>query len=139
MRKLLKYLKNYRKESALAPLLKLCEATLELFVPLFIASMIDGGIVGGDRSAVIRTAAILAAIYAAGLAFSVTAQYFAAKAATGFAADVRSAVFKKIQRLSCSALDGAGVSSLITRLTGDADQVQTAVNLTLRLLRNIRK
>ena len=134
MKRLFKYLKNYRRETVLAPLFKLCEAVAELFVPLVIAAMIDNGIRLSDKGFVLRSAALLAVLGLVGFGLAVTAQYFAAKAAVGFAKDLRFALFEKIQKFSYSRLDGIGISTLITRMTSDIDQIQAAVNLTLRLL-----
>lgn len=134
MKKLLVYLKDYKKETILAPLFKLLEATLELFVPLVIASMIDVGIYEQNRSYIIKMCLILVALGAVGLAFSVTAQYYAAKAAVSFAANVRKVLFQHIEKLSYTEIDTLGTSTLITRMTSDLNQVQNGVNLTLRLL-----
>ncbi len=134
MKKLLKYLKGYGKESVLGPLFKLFEATLELIVPLIIASVIDRGIDGGDRTHIINMCILLALLGVIGLGFSVTAQYFAAKASVGFITKTKLALFSHIQTLSYSDIDELGTSSLITKLTSDATRVQTGVNLTLRLL-----
>ncbi len=134
MKKLLKYLKKYTGEAITAPLFKLLEALLELTVPIVVASMIDRGIATGDRPYIIRMSLLLLLMGAVGLAFSLTAQYFSAKAACGFSAGLRSALFGKIQSLSYSQLDRTGNSTLITRMTSDVNQVQTGVNLTLRLL-----
>lgn len=134
MFKLLKYLKNYRAESILGPLFKLLEVCFELTVPLIVARIIDCGIAAGDKAYVLKMCGILVILAVVGLASAVTAQYFAAKAAIGFAADVRKRLFSHIGRLSYSQLDGMGASTLITRLTGDINQVQAGVNLTLRLL-----
>ena len=127
-------MKEYKKETILAPLFKLLEATLELFVPLVIASMIDVGIVGQNNSYVIKMCLILVALGAIGLLFSVTAQYYAAKAAVFFAANVRKVLFHHIEKLSYTEIDTLGTSTLITRITSDLNQVQNGVNLTLRLL-----
>lgn len=134
MRKLLVYLKDYRKESVLGPLFKLLEATLELIVPLVVAAIIDRGVGGADRGFAVRMCLVLVALGFVGMLFSVTAQFFAAKAAVGFVTKLRAALFRHIQRLSYKTLDDAGVSTLITRMTSDVNQVQTGVNLTLRLL-----
>lgn len=134
MFKLLKYLKGYRKESVLGPFFKLLEALFELFTPLVIASIIDVGIAGGDKGYVVKMCLVLVGLGIAGLAFSITAQFFAAKASVGFTAVLRHVLFEHIGRLSYSQLDKMGTSTLITRLTGDMNQVQTGVNLTLRLL-----
>jgi len=134
MRKLFRYLKSYRRECVLAPLFKLFEAAMDLLVPLVVASMIDYGIAGGDRVSILRLGALLAGLGLAGLAASVTAQYFAARAATGFAASLRHTLFGHIQSLSYDGLDRLGGDTLITRMTSDINQIQTGVNLALRLL-----
>lgn len=134
MKKLLVYLKDYKKETILAPLFKLLEATLELFVPLVIASMIDVGIGSQNTSYVVKMCLVLVALGAIGLIFSVTAQYYAAKAAVFFAANVRKALFHHIEKMSYTEIDTLGTSTLITRMTSDLNQVQNGVNLTLRLL-----
>lgn len=134
MRKLFVYLKEYKKETILAPLFKLLEATLELFVPLVIANMIDLGIYQQNHTYIVKMCLILVALGAVGLAFSVTAQYYAAKAAVSFAANVRQALFRHIETLSYTEIDTLGTSTLITRMTSDLNQVQNGVNLTLRLL-----
>ena len=134
MKKLLIYLKDYRKETILAPLFKMLEATLELFVPLVVAAIIDVGIAGHDASCILRMTLVLILLGAVGLAFSVTAQYFSAKAAAGFVKKLRHVLFAHIQRLSYGELDTQGTSTLITRMTSDMNQVQSGVNLTLRLL-----
>ena len=134
LKSLLKHLKDYRKESILSPLFKLFEAGLELAVPLVMAALIDRGIAGGDRGFIIRMCLLLAGLALAGLVSSITAQYYAAKAAAGFGKEVKRALFEKIQSLSFSDLDTVGVSTLVTRLTSDSNQAQTGVNLTLRLL-----
>ena len=134
MKKLFGYLRDYKKECVLGPLFKLLEAAFELLVPLVMAAIIDNGIGGGDRALVLRLGGVLAGLGLVGLASSVTAQYFAAKAAVGFAASLRHALFGKIQSLSFDALDSLGGDTLITRMTSDINQVQTGVNLALRLL-----
>ena len=134
LKKLKKYFRGYIKESILGPLFKLLEASLELIVPLVIASIIDKGIVPEDKPYVIRMSLILVLLGAVGLIFSVTAQYYAAKASCGFSAKMRSSLFAHIQTLSYSEIDKAGTSTLITRMTSDSNQVQTGINLTLRLL-----
>lgn len=135
MKKLLGYLtKGYLKETILSPLFKCIEAVLELFVPLVVAYMIDNGIQNSDKDIVVRSCILLVCLGLAGLAFSITAQFFAAKAATGFAKTVGNALFKHIQELSYSDLDEIGTSTLMTRMTSDLNQVQTGVNMTLRLL-----
>ena len=128
------YLKEYRKECILSPLFKLFEAGLELMVPLVMAALIDHGIALADRGYILRMCLLLALLASAGLVTAITAQYFAAKAAAGFGKGVKQALFQKIQTLSYADLDQVGVSTLITRMTSDANQAQTGVNLTLRLL-----
>ena len=134
MKKLLCYLKEYKKESVLGPLFKLLEATLELFVSLVVAAIIDTGIGNQDRGYVVKMCLVLVLLGLIGLAFSVTAQYFAAKAAVGFVTTIRHVLFGHIQKLSYAELDTQGTSTLITRMTSDMNQVQNGVNLTLRLL-----
>ena len=134
MKKLLKFLSPYKKESILGPLFKLLEASFELFVPLVVAQIIDGGIEQGDHSVIVRSCLILVALGVIGLICAVTAQYFAAKAAVGFSKHVRHALFAHIGKLSYQDLDRMGTSSLITRMTSDVNQVQSGINLTLRLL-----
>lgn len=134
MKKLLCYLKEYKKESVLGPLFKLLEATLELFVPLVVAAIIDTGIGNQDRGYVVKMCLVLVLLGLIGLVFSVTAQYFAAKAAVGFVTKIRHVLFGHIQKLSYAELDTQGTSTLITRMTSDMNQVQNGVNLTLRLL-----
>lgn len=133
MKKLLVYLKGYEKETVLAPLFKMLEALFELFVPLVMAAVIDVGIGGHDRGYVIRMCLVLIALGVIGLACSITAQYFAAKAATGFATVLRRELFAHIQSLSYTEMDNLGTSTLITRMTSDINQVQSGVNLVLRL------
>lgn len=134
MRKLLIYLRDYRRESVLGPLFKLLEAGFELIVPLVVAAIIDHGIGAGDRGYILRMCLVLAALGLVGLLCSVTAQYFAAKASVGFVAKLRHALYAHIQCFSYQTLDRVGVSTLITRMTSDMNQVQTGLNLTLRLL-----
>ena len=134
MKKLLKYLDNYKKESILGPLFKLLEAAFELLVPLVMSAIIDQGIAQGDTSYILRMCLLLVALGLVGLICSVTAQYFAAKAAVGFATRLRRALFGHIQTLSYSEMDTVGASTLITRMTSDINQVQNGLNLTLRLL-----
>ncbi|MBP3348840.1 MAG: ABC transporter ATP-binding protein, partial [Clostridia bacterium] len=134
MRKLLKYLKGYGKESVLGPLFKLLEASFELFVPLVVAAIIDTGIENGDKGYIVKMCLLLVALGVIGLVSAVTAQYFAAKTAVGFAKRLRHAVFEHIQSLSYTELDKVGTSTLITRLTSDVNQIQSGINLTLRLL-----
>ena len=132
--KLKPYLKPYLKETILAPLFKLFEAILELFVPLIMAVIIDKGIGNQDTSLILRQGAILIGLGILGVVVSITAQYFAAKAATGFTADVRQALFSKIQYFSFSQLDAFGNDTLLTRLTSDMNLVQNGLNIALRLL-----
>ena len=134
MYQLLRYLKNYKKESILGPLFKLLEASFELLVPLVVAAIIDKGIGGADRGYTVKMCLLLAALGVVGLISSVTAQFFAAKAAVGFAEKVRHALFAHIQSLSYSDIDSLGTSTLVTRMTSDMNQVQYGVNMTLRLL-----
>lgn len=134
MKKLLVYLKDYIKESILGPLFKLFEALFELFVPLVIAAIIDTGIENGDIGYIIKMCLVLVLLGFVGLAFSITAQYFAAKASVGFVSKIRHVLFGHIQSLSYSELDQIGTSTLITRMTSDMNQVQNGMNLALRLL-----
>lgn len=131
---MLKYLKKYRVQCVCAPLFKMFEALLDLFVPLVVASIIDKGIAAGSAGPVWRMSGLLVALGLAGLAAAVTAQYFAAKAATGFAADARHALFEKLTSLAFSDVDRLGTSAMITRMTSDVNQAQTGVNMALRLL-----
>ena len=134
MKRLGVYLKPYTLESILGPLFKLLEALLELLVPLVVADIIDTGIGAGDTGFIVKRCALLIGLGLLGLASSVTAQYFAAKAAIGFTASVRHALFGKVQSLSYAELDKLGTSTLMTRMTSDMNQVQTGLNLALRLL-----
>ena len=134
MRKLLSYLKDYKKESVLGPLFKLLEASFELIVPLVVAAIIDRGIGQGDRGYIVKMCLVLVALGLVGLLCSVTAQYFAAKASVGFVTRLRHALYSHIQRFSYRTLDQVGVPTLITRITSDMNQVQTGLNLALRLL-----
>lgn len=134
MKSLLKYIKDYKKESILAPLFKMLEASFELMVPLVMAAIIDNGIADSDTPYIFQMGAVLVLLAAVGLASSVTAQYFSAKAAVGFATQLRNALFSHIQGLSYTELDTIGTSTLITRMTSDVNQIQNGVNLTLRLL-----
>lgn len=133
MKKLLVYLKDYKKESVLAPLFKLLEASFELIVPLVVASIINVGIEGNDKTYIFKMCAVLVALAAIGFASAVTAQFFAAKAAIGFSTKLRMALFKHIESLSFSEMDTIGTSTLITRMTSDINQVQSGVNMFLRL------
>lgn len=134
MKKLIRYLKSYKKESVLGPLFKLLEVVFELMVPIIMASLIDKGIGNHDGVYIGKMFGMLILLGVLGLASSVTAQYFAAKAATGFAKEVKKSLFSHIQQLSLKDLDEVGSSTLITRMTSDMNQVQTGVNMTLRLL-----
>ena len=133
MRKLLKYLKDYKKESMIGPLFKLLEACFELVVPLIMANMIDIGIRNGDTGYILRMGSILILFAVLGLSCSLTAQYFAAKASVGFGTALRHDMFRHIQSLSYAEIDRAGSSTLVTRITSDINQVQSGVNLVLRL------
>ena len=133
MKVLLPILKKYRREAVLAPLFKLVEALLELIVPLIMARIIDRGIAMGDRGYVLQQSALLLLLGAAGLGFSITAQYFAAKAAMRLGGELRHRLFTKVQELSFSQLDLFGADTLITRMTSDVNQVQSGVNMVLRL------
>lgn len=133
MRKLLIYIRDYTMESILGPLFKLFEACLDLIVPLVMAYIIDKGIGGNDKGLIIRLCLVLVGLGFVGLTFSITAQFFAAKASVGFIKQLKHAVFSHIQKLSFSNIDRLGTNTLITRLTSDMNQIQTGVNLTLRL------
>ncbi len=134
MKRIAKYLKGYRKECVLGPLFKMLEASLELIVPLIIAAIVDRGIDAGNPGYVVRMCLVLLLLGAVGLLFSVTAQYFSAKAAVGFVGKLRYALFEKMQTLSYSDIDELGTSTMITRMTSDASKVQNGLNLALRLL-----
>ncbi len=134
MRLMVRYLKKYRLISVLAPLFKMAEALLELFVPVVIKNVIDIGIAGNDVRYIVKSAGLLALLALAGLGFSITAQYFSARAAVGFSADLRADLFAHVSALSYSQIDRLGASALLTRLTSDTDLAQNGVNLTLRLL-----
>lgn len=134
MSKLLKYLKKYKIESILAPFFKLIEVAFELIVPLIVSTIIDVGIENGDKVYIIKRCLLLGLFGILGLCSTLVAQYFSAKASVGFATDIRHALFSHIGKLSYSQLDSLGASTLITRLTGDINQVQTGTNLTLRLV-----
>lgn len=133
MRKLLRFLKDYKKESILSPLFKLLEASFELFVPLVMAAIIDTGIDNKDGGFILKMCGILILLAIVGLTCSITAQYFAAKAAVGFATKVRHALFDHIQKLSYTEMDTAGTDTMITRMTSDINQAQSGVNMVLRL------
>ena len=134
MKKLLKYFRGYIKETVLGPLFKLFEATLELIVPLIIASIIDVGISDGNRTYVLWMCGILALLGLIGLGFSLTAQYYAAKASVGFVTQVKRGLYQHLQSLSYADMDRLGTSTMITRMTADSSKLQTGLNLTLRLL-----
>ena len=134
MKRLLKYLKSYKKECVLGPLFKMFEATLELIVPLVIAAIVDKGIGGESTGFVVKASLFLLLLGVVGLGFSLTAQYFSAKAAVGFVGKLRYALFEKVGTLSYSDIDELGTSTLITRMTQDASKVQNGLNLALRLL-----
>ena len=133
MKKLLIYIRDYKWESILGPLFKLFEACLDLIVPLVMAYIIDKGIGGNDKSLIVRLCLLLVGLGFVGLTFSITAQFFAAKASVGFVKQIKHAVFSHIQKFSFSDIDRLGTNTLITRLTSDMNQIQTGVNLTLRL------
>lgn len=133
MKQIFRYLKQYKKESFFAPFFKMSEACLELIVPLIVTKIIDTGIGSGDKSYIYKMGLILLSLGIAGLACSATAQYFAAKAAIGCGTDMRGALFRHINSFSFSDIDSLGTSALITRLTNDVNQVQTGVNMVLRL------
>lgn len=133
LKDLLIYLKHYKKESSFAPLFKLLEATFELIVPLVVARIIDSGIRPGNKTVIYQNCALLVGFAVVGMVMAITAQFFAARAATGFGKELRSSLFGKIQSLSFSELDTLGRSSLITRMTNDVTQAQNGVNLVLRL------
>lgn len=134
MFKLLRYLKDYKKESVLAPLFKMLEATFDLLVPLVVAAIIDNGIAGRNVNYVLKMGGVLVALAVIGLAFSITAQYFAAKASAGFGKKLRHDLFEHIGKLSYTQIDKHGASTFITRMTADINQIQTQVNMVLRLL-----
>ncbi len=133
MKRLLVYLKDYKKECVLAPLFKMLEASFELFVPLVIASIIDTGIAGNEKGLLLRDFGLLIALGLIGLVAAVTAQYFSAKAAVGFATKLRHHLFKHLMGLSFTEIDKVGTSTMITRMTSDVNQAQTGVNMFLRL------
>lgn len=134
MFKLLRYLKDYKKESVLAPLFKMLEATFDLLVPLVVAAIIDNGIAEKNVNYVLKMGGVLVALAVIGLAFSITAQYFAAKASAGFGKKLRHDLFEHIGKLSYTQIDKHGASTFITRMTADINQIQTQVNMVLRLL-----
>ena len=134
MKKIFEYMSKYKLLSVLAPLFKMLEATFELLVPVVIMDLVDIGIANGDKGYIISRCLILVLFCALGYAFAITAQYFSAKAAVGVAKDLRNDMYKKIQNFNHADLDKAGISNILTRMTGDVNQVQTGVNMTLRLL-----
>ena len=134
MKKLFVYLKGYGRECVLGPLFKLLEASFELLIPLIVARIIDGGILAGDKGYIVRMVLVMALLGFVGLVSAVTAQYFAAKAAIGFSTRIRHALMAHIQSLSYAEIDTIGASTLITRMTSDVNQVQSGVNMCLRLL-----
>jgi len=134
VKKLLKYMKGYGKECILGPLFKLLEATFELFIPLVVAAVVDTGIGNNDHGYIINMCLVMVALGVIGLACAITAQFFAAKAAVGFAARLRHALMQHILGFSYTTIDKVGTSTMVTRMTSDINQVQNAVNLTLRLL-----
>ena len=134
MKNILKYLKGYEKQCVLGPLFKLLEATFELIVPLVMAAIIDTGIGTQNRPYILKMCGVLVLLAAVGLVSAITAQWFAAKAATGFSAKLRHLLFEHIQELSFSQMDLFGTDTLITRMTSDVNQVQNGLNLGLRLL-----
>jgi len=134
MKRLFSYMKDYKLESILGPLFKMLEASFELFVPLVVARMVDVGIRGRDSGYILKMGGVLVLLALIGLACSLTAQYFAAKAATGAATSLRNDLFSHIGRLSYTEIDTVGTAALITRMTSDINQVQSGINMTLRLL-----
>lgn len=133
MKSLLKYLKDYKKETVLAPFFKMLEALFELFVPLVMAAIIDTGIAGNDKPYIFQMSGILIALGLIGLVCSITAQYFSAKAACGCAAKLKNALFEKMQAMTFTEMDHVGASTMINRMTTDVNQVQTGINMVLRL------
>ncbi len=134
MKKVMSYFKVYKKEAILAPLCKLLEASLELLIPILVSNIIDHGIANSDKGYIIRMVIIMVLCGFVGLGFSILGQFFSAKCAVGFSSKLRSDLFKKLQSLSFSEIDNLGASSMITRMTSDVNQVQTGINLSLRLL-----
>jgi len=133
MKRLLVYLKNYKKETVIGPLFKLLEASFELLIPLVVAAIVDTGIPNNDKGYIFKMCAIMVALGLIGMVCAITAQFFSAKAAVGFGTELRHALFAHMQTLSYSEFDKIGTSTMITRMTGDINQVQTGVNLVLRL------
>ena len=134
MKTVLSWLKNFKKEAFFAPFFKLTEACFELFVPLVMADIIDKGIVSGDNSYILKKGLVLVLLAAAGLIVAITAQYFAAKAAVGVSGTLRKSLFSHIMNMDAARVDKNGTSTLITRMTSDINQVQTGINMSLRLL-----
>ena len=134
MKRILSYLKNYKKEAILAPLFKLLEVVFELAVPLVIASLIDEGIARGDASLIVGRSLLLVLLAAIGFLSALVAQYFAAKAAVSASTDLRADLFRRVQAMNYADLDAVGTSTLLTRLSGDTNQVQSGINMALRLL-----
>ncbi|MBQ5712058.1 MAG: ABC transporter ATP-binding protein [Oscillospiraceae bacterium] len=134
MKRILKYMEGYGKECILGPLFKLLEASFELMIPLVVARIVDVGIAGGDMGYIVKMCLVMVALGIVGLASAVTAQYFAAKAAVGFAARLRAALMEHLLGTSYTQIDRMGASTMVTRMTSDVDRVQNGVNLTLRLL-----
>ena len=134
MKRILKFMKGYGKECVLGPLFKLLEATFELFIPLVVAAIVDTGIANKDQGYIVRMCLVMISLGVIGLICAITAQFFAAKAAVGFAARLRHAVMEHILGFSYTTIDKVGASTMVTRMTSDINQVQNAVNLTLRLL-----
>lgn len=133
MKSLFIYLKDYKKETILAPLFKMLEATFELFVPLVMAAIVDIGIGGNDKGYILKMSGVLVALGLIGLVCSITAQYFSAKAACGFAAKLKTSLFENLQGMTFTEIDQVGTSSMINRMTTDVNQVQTGINMVLRL------
>ena len=133
VKKLLRFLNGYKKEVVIAPAFKMLEAIFELIVPLVVASIVDKGIGNKDQTYIFKMCGILILLAAVGLTCSVIAQYFSAKAAVGFATKLRHALFSHIESFSYAELDQVGTSTLITRMTSDINQLQSGVNMVLRL------
>lgn len=133
MLQLIRYLKKYKKESVIGPLFKLLEASFELMIPIVMASIIDVGIANHDINHVLKMGAVMVALGIIGLVCSITAQYYAAKAAVGFGTELRKDLYAHIHKLSYAELDTIGTSTLITRMSTDINQIQSGVNLVLRL------
>ena len=133
MKRLMIYLKDYKKECILAPLFKMLEASFELMVPLVMAAIIDTGIANGDKNYIIKMCGVLIALGVIGLICSITAQFYAAKSAVGFATQLRYSLFEHLMSLSFTELDTLGTSTMMTRMTSDVNQAQNGVNMVLRL------